>query len=179
MKNKNFLPENFVLFIVAGIFLGCMSTPKSTSIQAVNPVEVLGKTAAPFQGRLIKIESKGNEFTEADTVRENALIRATWETYKLGYEYFIIISEDAGAFYESFTTAGNAITRFDASGNVYTTYNPGHTYNSTRHYVIIIIMACSADELPENVPTFSVNSRLPQAQSCFDNDNNKGRNNGK
>ena len=165
----------FSLFICIA-FIGCVSTPKETTMHVVNAVEVLGRNGARFQDRLLRIVSKGNEFTEAETVRENALIRATWETHQLGYEYFMIISEDSNATRSTYTTSGSATTRYDTFGNAYTTYNPGHTYNSTCHTVVLIILACSEDELFDDVPTFAVNSRLSQAQEYFDK--TEGENNG-
>jgi len=168
MVSRKLLLKILVPLLSCISLMGCLSTPKGTSIQVVNAIEVLGRNGAQFQGRLLRIESKGNEFTEASTVRENALIRATWETYQLGYEYFMIVFEDSDVSRSSYTTSGSATTWYNSFGSTYTTYNPGQTYNKTTHSVALIILSCSEDELLDDVPTFSVNSRLSQAQHYFD-----------
>lgn len=167
MEKRLWLKIIIFALILCFILIGCVSTPKDTTIQVVNAIEILGRNGARFQDRLLKIVSKGNEFTEASIVRENALIRATWETYQLGYEYFMIISEDNNATRNTHTTSGSATTRYDSFGNAYTTFTPGHTYNSTYHTVVLIILVCSEEELFNDVPTFAVNSRLTQAQEYF------------
>jgi hypothetical protein len=163
MKRKAFVLGGVLLisvFVLLGT--GCVSTPKSTSIQFVNAAEVLGKSGQPFQGRVIRIVSDGNEFTSSDVVRENALIRAAWESCQLGYEYFTIISESGPR--GSSTTRGYANTTYDSFGTAHTTYN---AYTATAYSITLIIMACNADELPGNAPIYSVSSRLPQAQEYF------------
>jgi len=168
MKNKKFLLKYFTLiFLLIMTLIGCTSTPKSTSMVVADAVEVMGINWSKYQGRILRIESKGNEFTSSEAVRENALIRATWEVHQLGFEYFIILSENGTATHSSYTTSGRATTRYDVYGNAYTTYNPGHTYNSTSHSLVIIIFGCNEEDLINDVPTFSVNSRIEKAQQYF------------
>jgi len=162
-----------LLFLLITTLISCTSTPKSTSMQVANAVEVMGINWAKYQGRILRIVSKGNEFTDAETVRENALIRATWEVHQLGFEYFIILSENGTATHSSFTTSGSATTRYDGYGNAYTTYNPSQTYNLTSHSLIMIVLGCNEEELINDVPTFSVSSRIEKAQQYFNM--NKGQ----
>ncbi|MDR0456632.1 MAG: tetratricopeptide repeat protein [Treponema sp.] len=163
-----------IMFLLFGITLaGCasvpVSTPKeSTSRQVINAVEVLGRDGIQFQGRVLRITSQGNIYTSAFGVRENALDRATWETYQLGYEYFIILSEDGSASQNLHTTPGSARTT-TIGENTYTTYTHGSTYTTTSHSVVMVILCCSEDELSDGVPTFSVYSRLFSAQYYFNN----------
>jgi hypothetical protein len=169
VKNKIiFLRYLISLFLLIITLISCTSTPKSTSMSVANAVEVMGINWSKYQGRILRIVSQGNEFTNAETVRENALIRATWEVHKLGFEYFIILSENGTATHSSFTTSGSARTRYDGFGNAYTTYTPGQTYNSTSHSLIIMVFGCNEEELINDVPTVSVSSRIEKAQQYFD-----------
>jgi hypothetical protein len=154
------------LFVIA--LLGCASSPKATSMQVANAVEVMGINWSQYQGRILRIESKGNEYTSAATVRENALVRATWEIHQLGLEYFMILVEDKDAKRHTYTSFGSAATQVNHFGFAYTTFIPGHTQNSTSYSLAIIVLGCSEDELINDIPAFSVNSRLEQAQKSFD-----------
>jgi hypothetical protein len=165
-KNERMLRKYFI-FLYIIVLIGCTSTPKSTSVDIANAVEVMGINWEKYQGRILRIKSKGNDLTNSETVRENALIRATWEVHQLGFEYFIILSESGSATNKSYTTSGNATTRFDSFGNAHTTINPGQTYNSTSYSLTIIIFGCNKEDLINDVPTFSVSSRLEQAQKYF------------
>ena len=62
-------------------------------MQVANAVETMGINWAQYQGRILRIESQGNEFTNPEIARKNALIRATWEIHLLGFEYFIVLCE--------------------------------------------------------------------------------------
>jgi hypothetical protein len=160
------------LFIIT--LLGCASNPKATSMQVANAVEVMGINWEQYQGRILRIESKGNGYTSAETVRENALIRATWEIHQLGFEYFMILSENENAKRNSYTTFGSPIVGFGGFGFSNMFFSSSYTHNSTSHSVIIIVLGCSGDELINDVPTFSVSTRLEQAQQAFDVTGKKG-----
>ena len=160
---------NVISFIVSLIAIGCVSTPRNTSLEVLNAMEILGRNGSHFQGRLLRIESQGNENTDPRTVRENALIRATWETHQLGFEYFMLIFEEGDQSSSSFTLPGYSTTQYDLYGNARTTHNPGQTYTTTQHSYVIFILACNEDELMDDVPTFLVNTRLEQAINNFNN----------
>ncbi|MCL2704615.1 MAG: hypothetical protein FWE72_00210 [Spirochaetaceae bacterium] len=162
MKRKISLIYFIMILLLIAVLISCASTPKSTSIQVANAVEVMGINWAQYQGRVLKIESIGNSSTDITTVRENALIRATWETYQLGFDYFMILSENGSATRNTYTTSGSATTI-----GTYTYINPGTIYNTTSHSLIIIIFCCFENELFNDVPTFSVSSRLAQARQFF------------
>jgi len=176
MKNKEMLLKYLIsLFFLISTLISCTSTPKSTSMQVANAVEVMGINWSKYQGRILRIVSKGNEFTDAETVRENALIRATWEVHQLGFEYFIILSENETATHRSHTTPGSATTYYDSLGKAHTTYTNGYTSNTTSHSLSIIVFGCNEEELINDVPTFNVNSRMEKAQQYFNK--NKGQSN--
>jgi len=173
MINKRMVLIYYIMpFLLNFVLTGCTSTssPKETSIQIANAVEVMGINWSKYQGRILRIESKGNESTDADTVRENALIRATWEINKLGFDYFVILSENGKATHSTYTTSGSAITM-----GTYTYINPGQTYNVTSHTLTIIVLGCSKNELMNDVPAFSVSSRLEQAQHYFNIDEGQNK----
>jgi Flp pilus assembly protein TadD len=118
MVNKRFWLKTLAVFFLFGITLTrCGSAPYVRSPPTLhgtsrgeveNIAEVLGGSWTKFQGRLYRIEANGS------SAKNNALIRATWETYRLGYEHFIILSEDEDISRETHTTPGQTITNTPA-----------------------------------------------------------------
>jgi Flp pilus assembly protein TadD len=114
MKNKRFCLKTLAVFFLFGISLtGCGSVPHvhptpilsgTSGAELENTVEVLGSSWTKFQGRLLRIGATGS------SAKNNVLIRATWETYRLGYEHFIILSEEEDITHETHTTPGQTIT---------------------------------------------------------------------
>jgi len=114
---------------------------------------------------VIKIESFS---LDASKVRENALIRATWEVDRLGYEYFIILAENNNASQSMHTRPGYPNT-YNIDGTNYTIYTPG-SFRTGGYSVAMIILCCSTEDLnglDNDVPIFSVSSRLSQAQQII------------
>ena len=174
MINKKMLLKYIITpFLVILALTSCTSTPRSTKMQVANAVEVMGINWAQHQGRILRIESKGNEFTEPEIVRENALIRATWEVHQLGLEYFIILSENGRVTHSSFSGASTSIgrssetARGSATFGRYTQISLGMDQPSITHSLVIIIFGCSESELVNDVPTFAVNTRLEKAKKYF------------
>ena len=169
--------KKLIFFLIFGIILtevlSAAPLKSETNFIIENAIEIFGREGAHFQGRVIRVESFSNNAT---AVRENALIRATWEIDQLDYEYFMILSENNSTLRTTYTTSGYASTH-NIGGRIYTTYSPGSVRTNYNHSVILIILCLSADDinlLPDNTIIFSVITRLSQAQQIIIQENKAG-----
>ena len=82
---------NLLFFLL--IFLsGCASI--DSSVQAVRYNEVLGIGYEHLDGKLFRIICKGNEEASAEFVESRCLENLSEFSFKEGYEYFSVISEN-------------------------------------------------------------------------------------
>jgi len=171
--------KKLVMFLIFGIVLqgyvfATTTAPLEnvTSMQIENDINVLGRDGTKIQGLIIRITSRGSN---APTARENALLRASWEINLLGYEYFIVLSENgtehthsSTGYFTTYTSPSYTIGGKTYGGYTSTQYHPGYSY--TTHSVEMIILCRSKNELNEltGVPIFSVNERLSRAQQILE-----------
>lgn len=144
------------VIVAVGMSLAACSTtygPKDSSGQGVDAAAITSDT--------YRISALGSGVTDPNTIQDFALLKAAETTLAAGHTHFVVVSAQDASRHSTYRSAGTINSNVYGS-SVFTTYNPGQTYNIVQ----------PGQDLMIRVFTPKSNTQLPPgtfpAQEVFD-----------